>query len=337
LLVISGFCLPMARAQSSDRSAWLGVYTQSLTPELRDAVGHDGDGVLINRVVSRSPADLAGLRKGDILVRVNSESVNSPTELARSVQSHRPGDDVQLVVLRDGDRLRLTATLSSRSEEAPTPPPPPSWTERDSGDEEGRKSEKGRKGEDDGLFGRRVTPPTDLDIEIPDLSNLPDAPMLLGEGRARLGVRIETLNPDLAEYFEVKNGRGVLVLDVVDGSSADKVGIKAGDVIVMVDDRDVVDSDDLVKAIGEASDKVSVTVVRRGSRRTFEAELGSASPRVMRLHRGPGISGNRWRFDGNSRRMESGDREAYERELRELREELRQLKDDLKQLQEEGR
>jgi serine protease Do len=301
-----------ARAANGDDTGWLGVYTQELSPELEEALNHHGDAVLVTRAVANSPADRAGLRKGDLIVRVNSKSVGSPTELARAVQSFSPGDEVEIQIVRDGERRTLSPTLARRNDTAP----------KKEKAEESWDSQEG-KGSDYFKF------------EMPPGATAPDAPSLfnMGVGGVRLGVRIETLNPDLGEYFDIRDGQGVLVLDVIKDTPADKIGIRGGDVIIRIDDRDINDSDDLIKSVAEAEGTVQVTVVRHGSRKTFETELKAVrAPRVMRLERGPN-----WRFDGNSwRKSGQGgqDREAMEKELTELRQELKELKQDLEELRE---
>ena len=305
-----------AAARAGDETGWLGVYTQELSPELEDALNHHGDAVLVTKVVAKSPADRAGLRKGDLIVRVNSKSVGSPTELARAVQSFSPGEDVEIQIVRDGERRTLTPTLARRNETLSEPK-----KEKEAPSEESWNNEGGQ-GSDYFKF------------DMPPGATAPDAPSLfnMGVGGVRLGVRIETLNPDLGEYFDIRDGQGVLVLDVIKDTPAEKIGIRGGDVIVRIDDRDINDSDDLIKAVSDAEGTVQVTVVRHGSRKTFETELKSVrAPRVMRIQRGPN-----WRFDGNAWKRAPGgqDREAMEKELTELRQELKELKQDLEELRE---
>ena len=331
VLVATIFSLPAARADS-DRTAWLGVYTQSLTPELREALGHEGDGVLVNRVVSQSPADRAGIRKGDLIARFDGQSVNSPSDLARAVQSHRVGDDVAVMIVRDGDRLKLRASLAGRGDEEDLAPPAKD------------KDDDGEKGDDDWADKDHDAPKAEthefhFDMPVPpDAPEAPDAPMTIDANRARLGVRIESLNPELGDYFDVKDGRGVLVLDVIKGSAAEHVGLKPGDVIVQVGDRDVNDSDDLVRAIGESDGKTEVTIVRHGSRRTFEPELSASNfgPKVLRIRRGDGpwrsFDGNRWRTGTSRVQPSDRDKADMERELKALKDEIRELKEDLKSM-----
>ena len=114
LFVVAGSA-HAAPGVGNNRGAWLGIYSQTLTTELRDGLDYRGSGVLVNRVVSDSPADQAGLEKGDIILSVNSNSVESPEDLSDAIQSHQPGDAVKLEIVRDGDRRSITANLSARN------------------------------------------------------------------------------------------------------------------------------------------------------------------------------------------------------------------------------
>jgi len=103
-------------SQAAD-TPWLGVTMQTLDDGLREGMSYQGSGVLVNRVVSDSPADRAGLRKGDVIVRIGGRSVESPDEVTRIVHDSRVGQTLTLTIDRDGDRRTLTARLGSRSED----------------------------------------------------------------------------------------------------------------------------------------------------------------------------------------------------------------------------
>jgi putative serine protease PepD len=59
------------------------------------------------------PADRAGLRSGDVIVKIDGEKVRAPAELIVRLRAHEPGDEVTLVVERDGERLEFTVTLDA--------------------------------------------------------------------------------------------------------------------------------------------------------------------------------------------------------------------------------
>jgi S1-C subfamily serine protease len=96
--------------------AFLGVHLQAMTPQLREAFGVPGDnGVLVAKVVPASPAEQAGLRAGDIIVRLDSASVHETDDVYRVLDRHAPGDTVQIELVRAGEPQRLSSTLAQRA------------------------------------------------------------------------------------------------------------------------------------------------------------------------------------------------------------------------------
>jgi S1-C subfamily serine protease len=99
---------PPARAGGGrGEGPWLGVGFDGRTP---------GDGVRLGHVVPGSAAERAGLRDGDVLVRVGDAPVNTFEELRNAIRARRPGDVVRLVYLRDG-RDHVTSAMLERSQE----------------------------------------------------------------------------------------------------------------------------------------------------------------------------------------------------------------------------
>jgi hypothetical protein len=86
---------------------WLGVAGDGRAP---------GDGVRLGHVVAGSAAERAGLRDGDVLVRVGETPVETFEELRTAIRARQPGDVVRLVYLRDGRDHATSATLE-RSDE----------------------------------------------------------------------------------------------------------------------------------------------------------------------------------------------------------------------------
>ena len=108
----------------------------------------------------------------------------------------------------------------------------------------------------------------------------------MGASRGRLGVQVETLCDQLAEYFGVKGG-GVLVSTVTADSPAQKAGLKAGDVITAVNGTAVRDAGELVEELREAGDggEVRLDIVR--DKKTYDGDRharapGAGAPRTPR-------------------------------------------------------
>jgi S1-C subfamily serine protease len=90
---------------------YLGIQSGSLPDEMRSSMGlPESEGVLIETVVPDSPADKAGLRKGDVLVRVAGYSVNRRT-LVRRLARIGAGEKVTVQIVRDGESMGLPLTL----------------------------------------------------------------------------------------------------------------------------------------------------------------------------------------------------------------------------------
>jgi predicted metalloprotease with PDZ domain len=317
--MLAGVALAQTARTESERSrAWLGVYTQELTDDLRNALGIQANGVLISQVVKGSPAERGGLVKGDVIVTVNDRAVTSPDAFTETIQARKPGDVLAIRVLRDGERRTMSVTLGERSESSGS---------RDDDDDDGDDDDGDDDGDDDDESIRVEIPDAD-EIDRLVRKHVGDAQVYtFGSARGRLGVRIQDLNRDLGTYFKAPEGQGVLVLEVVDGSAAEKAGFRSGDVILKVGDDSVSDGDDLVRALREREGKVSIEILRSGTRRTLEAELEER--RAYRWQGGP----RAFAFDGDGRtmRIQGLDRDM-ERALRELRRELEDLRRELREL-----
>lgn len=118
-----GFAIPINKAQQiADQliskgkveHAYLGIQMVTLTPEIKDRLKDnqglivDSDkGVLIMRVMNDSPADLGGLKSGDIIVKVNNEAISSSTEVQQIVDSLSVGSNLPMTVQRNGKSINL--------------------------------------------------------------------------------------------------------------------------------------------------------------------------------------------------------------------------------------
>jgi membrane-associated protease RseP (regulator of RpoE activity) len=72
------------------------------------------DGVKLTGVREGSPAEKAGIRAGDVIVRMGEMDVHDLQGLTNALRAHKPGDTVPITLLRDGQRVTVTATLGTR-------------------------------------------------------------------------------------------------------------------------------------------------------------------------------------------------------------------------------
>jgi S1-C subfamily serine protease len=103
--------LPALEKGEDPERAFLGV-SSGPAPEGGAAVGG---------VVANGPAAKAGLREGDTIVEIADQPVREPDDVSSVVNSRRPGDEVRVVVERDGERRTLTVTLGEQPEQANNP------------------------------------------------------------------------------------------------------------------------------------------------------------------------------------------------------------------------
>jgi serine protease Do len=94
---------------------WLGVGIQPLTAELAKKFGvNEGEGVLVNEVFEKDPAALAGIKPGDVIVRIDGAVVDSPNKLSRLIATRTPGATSKIEVVRDLTYLTLDVPLTER-------------------------------------------------------------------------------------------------------------------------------------------------------------------------------------------------------------------------------
>lgn len=98
------------------RRGLLGVRMTTVTPDLVEAYSLTvSSGALVNEVNPGSGAEAAGIQIYDVIVGVNSEAIDSGNELRNIIGLMRPGESVEIDIVRDGDRMTLTAVLGEQT------------------------------------------------------------------------------------------------------------------------------------------------------------------------------------------------------------------------------
>lgn len=278
------------------QQSYLGVVLADVSREDVERLGLPEErGALIEEVVDGSPADSAGFMAGDVVVEWRGEPVFSAAELGRLVRETPPGRTVQVTLIRDGERTTLS--VAPRERRGPAAlfrgELPPEARARirerlERARHEWRDAGERLRGleELEGLDERLERIHEDMEWEwgeggdSVEVRRFRFVPRAGGEGvafwfsdRSRLGVRIQSLTPQLADYFGLGDRSGVLVASVRHGSPADSAGLQAGDVLLAVDGEEVSDPGDVVRAVRTASGEVEVRVLRRGEERTLTARL----------------------------------------------------------------
>jgi serine protease DegS len=122
-----GFAIPTSLARVSMAQivekgyvsrGWLGVEIQELTPQLAESFGIKGEkGIIIAGVLRNGPADKAGLQPGDIVTRLNGNPVENARSALNTIAATLPGKPLEIVALRNGKSLELTATVAERPQQ----------------------------------------------------------------------------------------------------------------------------------------------------------------------------------------------------------------------------
>ena len=211
------------------------------------------EGAVVESVNPKSPAATAGIREKDVILEFDGEHVRSAGHLTRLVTETPAGRDVALVVLRDGRKTNLHLTTEAGG--ATT------WFDPAFVAQEAERAAREMR------------------------RNLPEMIDGMWPGHGRLGVSVQEITPELAEYFGVKSG--VLVASVSADSPAAKAGLKAGDVITAVNGKSVSSPRELVQALpaGEGSHEVDLTFVRDKQSRSVKATLVDPASRVRPVQR----------------------------------------------------
>ena len=119
-----GFAIPANTAkntmeqiikQGSVTRGWIGAAVQELTPELAESFKlGDIKGVLITEIIRNSPAEKAGVRRGDILIAIDDRPIESWSAMLETVASQPPGKAVLVKLMRDGEAMNLQLIIGKR-------------------------------------------------------------------------------------------------------------------------------------------------------------------------------------------------------------------------------
>lgn len=310
-LVVTLFVVTAAWAADG----YLGVRVQPVDEALAAALDlASADGVLVSEVLEDSPAQAAGLQRGDLILSIAGRDAGDPARFTRRVRRIDPGESVTLEVVRKGQKMELDVTMAEAEDLAYF------------GFEQDAPGRIEFHGESNFPFGE------DGDIAIVAPRGLR---RLAFGGGAQLGVNVHALDANLGRYFGAEEG--VLVLGVREDTAAEEAGIQEGDVILSVDGDAVGTTGDLHEVLAdfEPGDEVAVRLLRDKKEQTLAVELGESQVNhFVRQTRAPAHPGHpRVRVDRAPRAEHPVRIESWKDQ--ELHEELQQLRDRIERLERE--
>lgn len=257
-----------------DEGNYLGIHVEDVTRENASRYNLSGElrGVGVREVVKGSPAERAGLRAGDVILRFDGEAVSSVRKLNRLIEEAAPEHAARLTVLRNGSEQEVSATLGKRepflrADGGLTVVPFAPDEARRFGEEWKNNSEEWqRKGDE-------------MRKQLEEMQREHPGVFALGSTR-RIGITTGPLGHQLADYFGVSHG--VLVNSVESNSPAERAGLKAGDVITEADGQQVNDAGDLIHALGGKDEgEVKLTVTRDRKQRTVRVKPERRGPQGL--------------------------------------------------------
>ncbi|GAB4108820.1 MAG: hypothetical protein Kow001_07470 [Acidobacteriota bacterium] len=228
----------------ADGAGYLGVRMRDVTAKDRDDLGLEREmGVVIESVEEDSPAARAGLQEMDVILEYGGIPVLGARQFRRLVSETPVGRTVDLKVWRARRSVDVKVEIGERKGRSRI------WGPRE-----------------DGGFAFRIP-------EIPEVPLGDTIRFHWPGGRPRLGISGSSLTGQMAEFLGIQESRGVLVMEVLEGTPAEKAGLRAGDVITAVNGKPVDSPEELSSALGEG--KVKLDVDRRGQKLSLEADLGA--------------------------------------------------------------
>ena len=245
--------------------SYLGIDVRNVgDDELATLKLKDAHGAEIIRVDHDGPAGKMGLREHDVVMQMNGSSVEGEEQMRRMLRETAPGRTVALTISRDGQQMPLTALMADRTEverqawELHLTPPPPPATAGPSDEQSGS-----------AIPASAVNPSSASRSSKSFLGTLLSTPTYTG-------VMLERLGPQLAQFFGVPKGTGLLGKNVDRNSPAEMAGIKAGDIVLRADAKIVATMTDWARIVHEAKGRpVSVVVFRDKQEKTLTVTADS--------------------------------------------------------------
>lgn len=234
---------------------YLGIDMRDIDTERAAALKlKDPSGAEITVVDHDAPAGKAGLKVHDVILQMNGQQIQGIEQLRRMLRETPAGRSVSLVIWRDGQQQTVNVQLADRA-----------------------------KIEQDAWTQIHTVPDPDDDSTITlagPSGHGPGGNSFFGSftiSTSSLGVDLDPLGSQLADYFGVKDGQGLLVKRVAENSFASTAGLKAGDVITKVNGESMPTLNTWLKAIhANRGKQVQVTIVRNRKEETLSMQAGEA-------------------------------------------------------------
>lgn len=231
----------------SGTQGYFGVDVRDVTADRLGALKlKEARGAEIILVDHDAPAGKAGLRERDVILQMNGQAIEGRDQIRRMLHDSPPGKTITLIISREGQLMTVTAQMSTHEEvdrqalENRLTVPEPQASQSDTAE------------------SSNVAASSNSSVRA---ANSFMGPMMMNP--AYTGLYLEKMTAQLAGYFGVPNGAGLLVCSVVPNSPAAAAGMHAGDVVIRADKYTVTTVNDWTKAIkGSHGQPLTVVVLR---------------------------------------------------------------------------
>ena len=226
---------------------YLGVDVRDVTEDQLAALKlKEARGAEIILVDHDAPAGKVGLREHDVILRVNGQAIEGEDQLRRMLRESSPGMQLTLIISRDGQQISVTTQTANRDEverqaweqHLTVPEPQPSE-----------------------IIGGDLFPALSSSTPAVHAGNSFLGPTLMNPSYT--GAMLETLSSQLADFFGVPSGGGLLVRSVEANSPAASAGMRAGDVVLRANEKTVANSNDWENAVRNSRGRPLTVVVLR--------------------------------------------------------------------------
>jgi serine protease Do len=189
------------RATGTVKRGYLGVAIQPLSTDIAAGLGLPKDrGEIVATVEPSGPAAKAGIKQGDVIVRINGSEVTYDNTLSFVVANTPVGSSVPIELIRDGERKTISATIAQRPSEAIV---------------------QGRAG---------LKPGADDDIDT--------KPSASEATKASLGITLQPLTTQLRQQLQIPDTvKGVVIAGIAPASDAATNGLQRGDIILQINQK----------------------------------------------------------------------------------------------------
>jgi serine protease Do len=223
------------KATGTVKRGYLGVAIQRLTADIADGLGLPKDkGEIVANIEPNGPAARAGIRQGDVILKVGGREVDYDNSLSYLIATTPIGTTVPVELLRDGKRMTVNAMIAQRPSEAVV-------------------------AQRAGLPADEDEAPADSDTKAPGIE----------AARASLGITLQPLSDTLRQQLRIdEKVKGVVIAGINPSSDAATKGLQRGDIILKIGQRPVTTPAEAAAAVDaerKAGKDTVLMLVQRGS------------------------------------------------------------------------